>query len=137
MKKWAIILSIIILTTITYSISSIESDYYVKSVPIFRIYHHSKGFVVLYEKQNMDVHRIYLPYAWFQVPDKTSPEWKAEVIYGNGFEYPYMNIYWNRSGFSHVRLFLHDNKSHSSWGSLRNQNQFDNSFDIEQPVFEF
>ena len=137
MKKWAIILSIIILATITYSTFSAESDYYVKSVPIYKVYHHYKGFVILYEKQNTDLHRIFLPYKWFQVPDKSSPDWKAEVIYGASTEYPYMNIYWNKNGFSHVRLFLRERKSDPSWGLLQNPNQFDDSFDIDKPDFEF
>ena len=137
MKKWVIILSIIILATITYSSFSVESEYYVKSVPIYKVYHHYKGFVVLYEKQNMDIKRIFLPYKWFQIADKSSPDWKAEVIYGVNTEYPYMNIYWNKNGFSHVRLFLREKKTDPSWGLLQNPNQFDNSFDIDKPDFEF
>ncbi len=137
MKKWAVILSLIILATITYSTFSAESDYYVKSVTIYKVYHHNKGFVVLYEKQNMDIHRTFIPYKWFQVPQDSSVKWKAEVVYGSNVEYPYMNIYWDKNGFSHVRLYLKEKKTDPSWGMLQNPNQFDNSFDIEQPDLQF
>jgi len=136
-KKWIIILSLIILATITYNTFSIESDYYVKSVPVYKIYHHQKGFVVLYEKQNSDLHRIFLPYAWFQVPQESGAPWKAEVFYGSNIEYPYMNIYWDKSGFSHVRLFLRAKKTDPSWGFLKLPNMFDNEFDIEKPDLQF
>ena len=137
MKKWVIILSIIILATITYTSFSAESEYYVKSVPIYKIYHHNKGFIVLYQKQDLKPHRIFLPYKWFQVPDKSSADWKAEVIYGRNTEYPYMNIYWNKTGFSHVRIFLRENKGDPSYGLLQNPNIYDNSFDSDVPDFVF
>ena len=137
MKKWVVFLSLIILATITYSTWSAESDYYVKSVTIHKVYHHKQGFVVLYEKQNMSLHRVFVPYTWFQVPEQPSGKWRAEVFYGSKPEYPYMNIYWDKEGFSHMRLYLKQHKSDSSWGNLTNPSQFDNSFDIEKPEFSF
>jgi hypothetical protein len=138
-KKWAIILSIIILATVTYGSFGAESEYYVRSVPIYKVYHHNDGFIILYEMQNSRVHRIFVPYKWFQVPPTKDAEsvWRAEVFYGNTIEFPYMNIYWDRNGFSHVRLFLRQNKQHPSWGFLQNPNQFDGNFDIDKPDFKF
>jgi len=136
-KKWIIILALIILATITYNTFSAESEFYVKSVPVYKIYHHNKGFVVLYEKQNSDVHRIFVPYTWFHVPQDAGHMWKAEVFYGSNIEYPYMNIYWDKNGFSHVRLFLREKKTDPSWGIIQNPNRFDNNFDIESPDFVF
>ena len=137
MKKWIIILSLIIVATITYNTFSSESEYYVKSVPIYKVYNHHKGFVVLYEKQNSEVHRIFLPYTWFQVPQESGAPWKAEVFYGKNVEYPYLNIYWNKNGFSHLRLFLRDKKTDPSWGLLQLPNRWDDSFNIDVPDFQF
>ncbi len=137
LKKWVVILSLVILATITYSTWSAESDFYVKAVTIHKVYHHQKGFVVLYEKQNLDLHRVFIPYDWFNIPQEQDGRWKAEVFYGEKPEYPYMNIYWDRQGFSHLRLYLKTKKTDPSWGSLKNPNSYDNSFDIESPDFSF
>jgi len=136
-KKWVIILSLIIVATITYNTFSIESEFYVRSVPILRVYHHNQGFVVIYQTENIGAHRIYVPYRWFQVPQETGVSWRAEVVYGNSIEFPYMNIFWNRNGFSHMRLFLVNNKAHHSWGNLHNPTQFNDNFDIEVPDLRF
>jgi len=137
LKKWVVILSLIILATITYSTYSAESDYYVKAVTVYKVYHHQKGFVVVYEKQNMDLHRVFVPYKWFQVPDPETNKWLAEVYYGSKPEYPYMNIYWDKEGFSHLRLYLKEQKSDPSWGTLSDPNKYDDSFDIDKPDLSF
>ena len=137
MKKWIIILSLIIVATITYNTFSIESEYYVKSVPVYKIYHHAKGYVVLYEKQNGDIHRIFLPYTWFQVPQDSGTTWKAEIFYGKNSEYPYINIYWDKEGFSHIRVFAKEKRTDPSWGILNSPNKFDDSFDIDSPDLQF
>jgi len=137
-KKWVIILSLIILATVTYNIFSAESELYARTVFIHRIFNHPTGFIVHYQKQNMRLHEIYIPYSWFQVPREGGvTAWRAEVIYGNRPEFPFMQIFWDRNGFSHVRLFLHENRTHPSWGTLRNPSRFNDSFDIEEPYFRF
>ncbi len=137
MKKWVVLLSLVILATITYTAWSEESEFYVKTVNIYKIYHHNKGFRIVYEKQDMQLTDVFIPYSWFRVPDKPAEEWKAEVIYGDMPEYPYMNIYWKGGQFSHIRLFLKAKKTHPSWGTLRDPDSFNNSFDIESPDFDF
>ena len=137
MKKWVILLSLIILATVTYSAWSEESEYYVKTVNIYKIYHHHKGFRVVYDKQNMTVDDIFIPYSWFRVPDKPADEWKAEVVYGDRSEYPYFNAYWENGKFSHIRLFLKLKKTHPSWGSLKNPDRYNDSFELESPDFNF
>jgi hypothetical protein len=115
-----------------------ESELYAKSVPIQRIYHHPQGFIILYQKQNREPHRIFVPYIWFQVPrEHEGARWRAEVVYGSRQEAPFMHIFWDRNGFSHVRLFLQESRTHQSWGMLLNPNRFDDSFDIEEPDFQF
>jgi hypothetical protein len=137
LKKWVVILSLIILATITYTTWSAESDYYVKTVRIYKIYHHKKGFVVTYEKQSLDVFTTFIPYAWFDAPKEKGERLKAEVLYKDLPEYPYMNIYWDKNGFSHVRLYLQEKKTHPSYGSLTNPNVYDNSFAVDAPVLQF
>jgi len=136
-KKWVIVLSLVILVAITYKTFSNESEYYAKTVPVFRVYHHNRGFVVLYQKQNTDIHRIFVPYSWFQVQRDSNTPLRAELFYGHGIEYPYMQIFWDRNGFSHIRLFLMDTRTHRSWGNLHNPNNFNDRFDIEAPDFQF
>lgn len=140
MKKWIVILSLVILATVTYSAwtESVESEYYVKTVPIFKIYHHNQGFRVVYETQDLKLKDTFIPYAWFKNPQNpTAEHWKAEVVYGDRGEYPYFNVYWKNGKFSHIRLFLWNSKHHLSWGTLKDPNRYNDKFDIEEPVFDF
>ena len=137
MKKWVVILSLIILATITYSSWSSESDYYVKAVSIHKAYHHNNGFIIQYLKQDMSLHQVFVPYKWFDLPDDKEKPWKAEVFYGSNPEYPYMNIYWDKGEFSHLRLYLREQKTDPSWGTIRNPRLFDDKFDIEIPDLSF
>jgi len=140
LKKWVVLLSLIILATVTYTAwsESVESEYYVKTVPIFKIYHHNEGFRVVYETQSLELKDTFIPYSWFknpQLPEEGS--WKAEVVYGDVPDYPYFNVYWKNGQFSHIRLFLRNKRTHPSWGTLKDPNRYDDSFNIEAPVLEF
>lgn len=137
MKKWVVLLSLIILATITYSAWSEESEYYVKTVNIFKIYNHNKGFRVVYETQDLKLKDTFIPYSWFRVPEREADDWKAEVVYGDRAEYPYFNVYWKNGQFSHIRLFLRNKRTHPSWGTLKDPDRYNNSFDVETPVFDF
>lgn len=137
MKKWIAILSLVLLATITYISWSQEQDLFVKTVPVYKVYHHKKGFVVVYEKQDKSLYRTFIPYTWFRVPEDGTNKWKGEISYGNKREYPYMNVFWDNGEFSHVRLFLKRAKTDSSWGILESPNLYDNSFDIETMSLEF
>lgn len=137
MKKWVVILSLVLLTTITYTSWSQELDLFVKTVPIYKVYNHKKGFVIVYEKQNMDLHRTFIPYNWFRVSEDETGKLRGEVLYGNSPEYPYMSIFWDGGEFSHVRLFLQKTRTDDSWSVLDNPNLYDNSFDIEVMPLEF
>ena len=140
MKKWVVLLSLIILATVTYSAwsESVESEYYVKTVLIHKIYHHTQGFRVVYETQDLKLKDTFIPYSWFKNPQNPDPDnWKAEVVYGDMPEYPYYNIYWKNGQFSHIRLFLRNKRTHPSWGTLKDPDRYTENFNIDSPDFEF
>lgn len=109
------------------------SDLYYVNVPIEKIYPHSLGYMVLYQKNGVDLGRAYLPMEWF-----TEAGGKGELIrMGSGKTWPYMSIYYREGQFSHVRLFVKAERSHSSWGMLNSGAQINDKFAIEELNLEF
>jgi len=109
------------------------SDLYYVNVPIEKIYPHSLGYMVLYRKNGVDLGRAYLPMEWF-----TEAGGKGELIrMGPGKTWPYMSIFYEEGQFSHVRLFVRAERSHTSWGMLSSGSQIDDKFAVEELDLEF
>lgn len=107
------------------------SKYYVKTIPIIRIYDHALGYKVVYMKSNFDLHAIYLPKEWFRVASETGEEPKAELVLGRNSSYPYFSVFWEDSKFSHIRLYLHNDLMHESWGNIDEYTDLTENFSVE------
>lgn len=109
--------------------SSEESPFGVITIPVEKIYYHSKGYVVEYRKNGMGTERIYLPLSWFRQNGNTETTRKGELIkIKNGNVWPYISVYYRDGKTDHVRLYVRDN-AHQTRGAIPNSVNLDDKFD--------
>jgi len=130
-KKTILLLSIIALFFISVFVSAEESDLYVKTVYIEKIYTHRLGFKLIYPVGTQSLGTLYIPHSWSGYAGA-----RAAVIYGYGDNYPYMEIFWANGEFSHLKLYVMENPYHQSWGVLQNSEVPEGAFDVEIENFE-
>ena len=117
MKK-LILLIIIFMLIVSAGVFAVTSDYYVKTIPIVRVYDHNLGYKIIYMKSNFDFHVLYIPKEWFEVAAMTGEDPKAELVSGIDSSYPYFSVFWENGEFSHLRLYLNSNLMDETWGDI-------------------
>jgi hypothetical protein len=117
LKKLILLIAIVMLIASTGAFAE-TSGYYVRTIPIIKIYDHTLGYRVVYMKSDSDLHVIYLPKEWFNVAAQTGEEPKAELVAGRDPSYPYFSVFWEEGEFSHIRLYLYKDLTHLSWGDI-------------------
>jgi hypothetical protein len=130
-KSIAIVLGLLFIAGII-SVTADESEMFVKSMHIVKVYPHQKGYRIVYMKSGLDIGVTYFPMEWFYGAAN-----KGEVIYGKDPAYPYMSIFWKNGEFHHVRLYLEESKNAQSWGDIDNPQAIEGNFDIETLEIEF
>jgi len=103
-----------------------ESPYFVHTVYLNQVFRHRLGFKVTYTAENLDFKQLYIPSSWF-----TEAGGKGEIIRIASKSVPYMQVYFREGEFSHVRLFVHSNPSHISWGRLGKEPSLEEKFNVE------
>mgnify|MGYP006281731171 CR=1 FL=1 len=112
MRGLKLILVIFLLLAVGTALFAAESDFFVKTVPITKVYLYNEGFRILYLKSSLDFGVFYVPMDWFS----TSANSKAEVVYDTNPAFPYFSIFWENGEFHHIRLYLEENRDAESWG---------------------
>lgn len=139
MKTWIAVLLSLLLSTAW--VSAGESPIFAKTVPIFKITSHEKGYKVVYVTEHGDFKVAYLPIEWFyQVGDYRNADGfvKCEMYKGAGAAYPYMQIFWKDGKFHHVRLFVMANYNDRTWGTVNLAENLSGKFDpAKVPDFTF
>ncbi len=130
MKK-LILLIVIFMLIASIGAFAETSKYYVKTIPIIRVYDHALGYRVVYMKSDFNLHVIYLPKEWFRVAAETGEDPKAELVTGIDSSYPYFSVFWEEGNFSHIRLYLHRNLMHESWGDMDPSEGMTEKFNVE------
>ncbi len=102
-----------------------QSDvkYFVKTIPINKIYATRYGYVVAYADSQLKYEELYLPMDWFNTAGG-----KGQIFFGGEKAYPYMNIFWTDGKFDHISLFLHPNHSDPSWGMINETSDLESKF---------
>ncbi len=130
MKKLILLISVLLLITTTGVFAGI-SPYYVRTVPIIKIYDTNLGYRVVYMKSDFKLHAIYLPKTWFTVAAATGEIPKAELVAGTDSTYPYFSVFWKDGKFSHIRLYLQSDLNHESWGDIDPNLDLTDKFNVE------
>jgi hypothetical protein len=117
--------------------SGSKSPYYYVNVPIERIYPHRKGYVVSYRKGFTGLATTYLPVEWFAAGVGNSGKGDI-VLLGPGSAWPYLTVFYKDGAFSHVRLYVRQERGHESWGNIPLTVNLDERFEnVEDLKLEF
>ena len=133
MKKRAAVLTVLLTILCgTFLFAEVtSSEYYPKTMAINRIYPHELGYRVDYIKANRTVGTFYAPNEWFK-----KAAGYAEIVYGEGAQYPYATFYYKDGKISHFRLYLVSNYNDVSWGVLRGED-YTEQFNVSELTIEY
>jgi hypothetical protein len=115
MKRLIIVLIFMALITPVFAQPISEanaSNMYYISVPVERVIMAGEGYIIQYRKsQNNQIGTIGIPYSWF-----TDAAARAELIkLPQGGSWPTMTVFYREGAFSHIRLYVHRQRSHITW----------------------
>lgn len=130
-RFWAVVV-LLGLTVVNLPAQS-EEGFYCRSINIDKVYPTSDGYIVVYLKNNLDYHTMYIPMEWVSEESGSL----GEVRYGRGSAYPFISIFWSEGSFSYIRLSLHEDRRHSSWGSMNPYVDYSEKFNISELQVEF
>jgi len=87
--------------------------YYI-NLRVERIYPSGEGYIIQYQRGNGQFATVGIPIEWF-----TDAASKADlIVLPAGTNWPTMSIFYDKGEFSHLRLYVHKAKSHSTWGAI-------------------
>ena len=130
MKKLILFIAILMIVT-SLAVFAETSEFYVKTLPIVKIYDHNLGYRIVYMKSDFELTAIYIPKEWFRAVAETGEPPKAELVAGRDSSYPYFSVFWKGAEFDHVRLYLQSNLNDPSWGDLDPLKDISEKFKIE------
>jgi hypothetical protein len=109
-----------------------ESEYYYINISLEKIFPYRAGYVVQYRKGG-SVGRLattYLPMEWF-----TYSAGKGEIVaLTRGQGWPTMSVYYKNGEFSHVRLYVHRQMTHQTWGVVPQNVNIDDRFQNKDTI---
>lgn len=135
MKKLILFIAIIMIIT-SIGVFAETSDFYVKTLPIVKVYDHNLGYRIVYMKSNFDLTAIYIPKEWFRSAAETGEPPKAELLAGRDSAYPYFSVFWKGADFDHIRLYLQGDLNDPSWGDLDPTVDYTEKFKVESLKLE-
>jgi hypothetical protein len=90
-----------------------ESFYYI-NVFVEKIFPSNEGYIILYRSGSATISTIGIPNEWF-----TEATGNAQLVkLPLASDWPTMTVFYSDGKFSHVRLYTHPAKSHSTWGNI-------------------
>ena len=130
MKK-LILLIIIIMIVAGIGAFAETSEFYVKTLPIVKVYDHNLGYRIVYMKSDFELTAFYIPKDWFKTASETGEPPKAELVSGKDSSYPYFSVFWKGSEFDHIRIYLQSDLNNPSWGDLDPTVDISEKFNVE------
>ncbi len=109
-----------------------ESDMFVKTMPIVKIYSHQLGYKVVYLKNDLNFGEFYVPLKWFDLAGG-----KGVIIKGFDPAYPYFSIFWKQGKFHSVKLYVKRDLRDGSWGALKIVPDISDKFEIDELELDF
>jgi hypothetical protein len=135
MKMKAALLALLLIAAFGSAAFAQDSDFYYLNINVVKVYPTKLGFLLIYRVGSMAAKELYLPNEWFQVSfdsDGKPVPGQAEIVYGRDIGYPYMTVYYKAGKFSHLRLFLHVDKAHESYGLLPRDADIESKFKVKE-----
>jgi len=101
------------------------NDFYYVNVPVEKVYTSRRGYMVLYRQSGLSLGQAYIPYEWFAIDSR-----KAELLnLPPGKTLPSMSVVYKGGKFYSVRLYVHRNPSHYTWGFIPLSTNIDDKFE--------
>jgi hypothetical protein len=101
-----------------------DSEYYYINLSLEKIFPYRAGYVVQYRTGLNRLSTTYLPMEWFAHAAS-----RGEIIkLPRGQGWPSLTVYYKDGEFSHVRLYVHAQASHSTWGNVPQTVNIDDRF---------
>jgi hypothetical protein len=119
-----------------------EGDsFFCVTIPAYKIYPHSKGYIFTYRKNSIEIGRLFFPYEWFwEKPGGNKEPAKGVLVTfrpGNT-AWPQVSIFYRNGEFSYVKLYTRQEVLHESWGFRSPVGNFDADFEnAEPPTLKF
>ena len=118
MKKLIILLIIGAVVTPLFAQTVSEensSRVYYHTVSVEKVSPTRRGYIIQYYRGGLHGYgTLSIPNEWF-----TKAASKAELVtLPPGNTWPYMTIFYKDGEFSHVRLYVHRNRRHETWGNV-------------------
>mgnify|MGYP006288085043 FL=1 len=136
MKKVALFLVLVIGISMFASAqqaSDNESDLYVTTLYVEKVYPTTLGYRIDYRRQSsLMLATSYLRLDWFG-----GPEALGRLVYADDRAVPFVNVFWRDGEISHFVLYVDRNINALTWGSLPSSEGLESRFDLESPEFTF
>ena len=116
MKKIIIVLVFVALAAPVFaqSPSSESINMYYVNVSVEKIFPSREGYIIQYRNSSSVVAAVGIPIEWF-----ASAGGRAEMVkLPTTADWPTMSVFYVDGEFSHVRLYVHEAKSHHTWGNI-------------------
>lgn len=102
-----------------------SSEYFYKNITLEKVYPSRAGYILQYRKGVNGIGLAYVPNEWF-----TDAASKAELInLPPGKNWPSMTVFYKEGEFSHLRLYVHRWKGHTTWGTVPQNANIDQHFE--------
>jgi len=106
-----------------------ESDLYVLTVPLEKVFLHNSGYAIKYRKGLAKTRMAYMPIDWFIVPPGNTKNVLGEVHQiGPGRVGPHISIFYRGAKIDHIKLYVRKEILHSSWGTIEPYASYDALF---------
>jgi hypothetical protein len=93
---------------------NLPSNVHYFNVSVERVFPSIMGYVVQYRRGVNQISTIGIPNEWFR-----DAAGRAEMIrLPPGTDWPSMSVFFIDGEFSHVRLYVHRVRTHSTWGNM-------------------
>jgi len=116
MKKLIVVLFILAVISPVFAQQNDEKkeNFYYINVPVEKIYPSSEGYIVMYRSSTTLISIIGIPNDWFY--DSAGNAQLVKLALAS--DWPTMTVFYNDGKFSHVRLYTHPVKGHTTWGNI-------------------
>ena len=120
MKK--LIITLLFLTVLAAGISLFaqtiapehSSEFYYVNVHLEKVYPTRFGYILMYRKGVNDLGRVVVPNEWFTRAGSLS----ELITLPKGPSWPSLTVFYKDGEFSHLRLYVHSSRAHTTWGNV-------------------
>ena len=117
------ILTLFCVISVSAQVTKEESEYYLKSFPIDKLYAHTLGYRMDYYKQDRTLGSMWIPKEWLNRADSI-----GRMITGPRHTSPYATFVYKDGEVDHFRLYIIDQVGDPSWGTLETGPDYTNNF---------